>query len=115
MADDKNNQIHNVTSYNQSGGVTAHTVNIGPQRRKMDDALRNQILTQLPRDKEISVTAVMGDGEALEFALEINAFLHANGFKVPSATGISQAVFVGSVPPLQFDPTQNSLVVGSNR
>jgi hypothetical protein len=30
MAEDKKTVIHNVTSQNQSGGITAHTVNIGP-------------------------------------------------------------------------------------
>lgn len=115
MADDKENEIHIVTSHHQSGGITAHTVNLGQGQRKIDQALANQILTQLPKDKEIDVVAVMGDSEAFTFAIEINAFLRANGFITPHETNVSQGVFSGPVGPLVFNLPESQLIVGSKR
>ncbi|MCU1315946.1 MAG: hypothetical protein JWN63_1268 [Candidatus Acidoferrum typicum] len=92
VADDKR---INVTSINQSGGITAHTVVVGPAQRSMSgpgsDALRAQILRDLPRTKPITVMALMGDNESYRFAAEIHAFLKANGFKL-AEDGISQGV-----------------------
>ncbi len=89
----------NVTSNNQSGGITAHTVNLGPQARNMSDpwaARIKQQINDLPRDKPITVLAVMGDGEAAEFAVQLHAYLKAAGFQMASG-GIAQSIF--SQPP----------------
>jgi hypothetical protein len=57
MPDDKK---ISVTSYNQSGGITAHTVNVGTPPRTLSDSqsapLKAQILSKLSRTKPITVT-----------------------------------------------------------
>ena len=93
----------------------AFTAKIESGQRKIDLALANQMLTQLPRDKTIDIVAVMGDAEALTFATEINAFLRKNGFNTPHETNVSQAIFAGPVGPFNFDPSSNKLIVGSNK
>lgn len=103
MGQEKTSPIinQNVNSYNQSGGITAHTLNIGPTPRKLSDprseGLKAQILRELPRDKPITVIAVLGDGEAIQFAQEIHAFMKAQGFTMKEPNGISQSVFSGVV------------------
>jgi hypothetical protein len=98
MAEEKTPPIidHSVKSYNQSGGITAHTLNVGPTPRRLSDPptaeLKAQILRELPRDKPITVVAVMGDGEAIQFAQEIHSFMKTNGFNMREP---EQAVFTG--------------------
>lgn len=41
-------QVFNVTSHNQHGGITAGVVNVGPQPRKIDTRLMNQLRQILP-------------------------------------------------------------------
>lgn len=76
----------NVSSTGQSGGITAHTVNMGPRRRNLDGAegvgLKAQMLSELPRDKVINVSSVMNDHECFHFAAQIRDFLRQNGFRV---------------------------------
>jgi hypothetical protein len=106
----------NVTSHNQSGGITAHTVNVGPAPRNINApesaSLKAQMLRDLPRDKEITVMALMGDVEAAEFALQIHAFLKENGFKLKE-DGISQGVFTRPPRGLSFNSDDNTFVVGA--
>lgn len=83
----------NITSHNQMGGVTAHTVHMGRMARTITPALERQILTDLPRDKPITVIAVMGDSEACMFAEQIHAFLKAHNFNLAEPDGISQGMF----------------------
>jgi hypothetical protein len=106
----------NINSYNQMGGVTAHTVHVGRLPRTMNAALQNQILTQLPRDKPITVIAVMGDSEACLFAEQIHAFLKANDFPLKEDGGISQGVFTPMPKGLTVVPKEAGLdfVVGAN-
>ena len=70
--------------FGQQGGITAGTVNIGPQRRVLADEsfveMRNQLLA-LPRDRKISFIATMGDTETIEFRNQITEFMRSNGFK----------------------------------
>lgn len=74
----------NVTSYNQSGGITAHTVNIGPQPRTLSTMpkLTASLRDLVPKTKPVDVYAVMGDADGMQFASEIYAFLGANGYKL---------------------------------
>lgn len=110
----------NVTSHNQTGGITAHTVNMGPPRRDISAPmcvpLKEQIRREIPRDKPITVVAVMGDGEAAEFALQLHGYLKAQGYTMAEA-GISQAMY--STPPtnLNVQPSAGGLefVVGHYR
>src|SRR5690349_12902851 len=76
------NSIGNI--YNNQGLITQgqtgnNTIIQGPIPRRMAegraDSLKAQILRELPRDKRITVMAVMGDGEAVQFAQEIFAFM----------------------------------------
>lgn len=101
-----------VTSHNQSGGITAHTVNIGSQQRTITEALKQQIRTQVPRALPITVVAVMGDGEALRFAHELHAFLSSEGFPLRE-NGVSQAMYSEPVEGLAFNPVSAEFVVGN--
>ncbi len=106
-----------VTSYNKQGGITANSVTIGPPVRNLESPslqpLKQQILSQLPRDKEITVMAIMGDMESIDLAQQIHTFLKDNGFKLKEPKGISQGVFTGPVHGLQFNPDTNVFVVGA--
>ena len=100
--------IFNVTSSHQSGGITAGQVNIGPQPRKIDDNVRHQLreLVKARPGAPISVTAVMGDGEAYGFAEQIKNFLESEGLTVD---GINQAVYSGRIVGQEVNPDQNKL------
>lgn len=97
MTNDRDKYTVNITSHGQQGGITAHTVNIGPQQRSLSSpnaaALKQQILTQLSRAKPITVFCIMGDTEGYYFGMEIHAFMKANGFTMAEPDGISQGVF----------------------
>ena len=89
----------------------------GPQARSLEnptwgDPLKAQILSRLPRDKDITVMAPLGDAEAIDLALQIHAFLAANGFKMKKS-GISQGVFTQPQHGLNFNPETNTFIVGS--
>lgn len=103
----------NVTSNYQSGGITAHTVNVGPQPRVLVDDLTKPLLNQVPKSKPVNVTAVLGDGEAMSFATAITAFLRASGYNV---SGVNQSIFTtvvtGTVVTLEADKTE--IVVGTH-
>ena len=88
MSDEKNVFV---TSHNQMGGITAQTVNVGPQARTMNVQLGQNLLAAIPNDSEVTVTAVMGDGEAFGFANQVLAWIRENGF--PDAKGVDQAVY----------------------
>jgi excinuclease UvrABC ATPase subunit len=95
MSDDDNKNI-NINSYNQSGGITAYNVNIGPQDRKLTESTGQQLIDELKKrpDKEITVTAVMGDGEAFRFASQVKNFLTEKGY---DPKGVNQAVYTNPV------------------
>jgi len=84
-------------SFGQQGGITAGTVNIGPTKRSLSDSrtepLKTQMLSELPRDKPITVIGLLGDSESVGFATEIHAFLKGNGYNMREPGGISQSVF----------------------
>jgi hypothetical protein len=61
--------------------------------------------------------ALMGDGEAIQFAHEIHTFMKANSFTMKESDGISQAAFSGPVKGLQRrDEPDGSItfIVGAN-
>ncbi|MFZ8310592.1 hypothetical protein ACO1LC_14155, partial [Staphylococcus aureus] len=76
--------------------------------------LKAQLLSQLPRDKPINITTLMGDTESIEFGLQIFKFLKDNGF--PNVgDGISQSIFTGAPPHgLHFNTNTNEFIVGAN-
>lgn len=86
----------NVTSINQSGGITASQVIITPQIRKLDERISNQLLNILTNsDENIEINTVFGDSEAFQFATQVLDFLKIKGYK--NATGVNQSVFSAPV------------------
>lgn len=104
-----------VTSYNQMGGITAHTVNVGRASRTINDGLRNQILNELPRDKPITVLGLLGDPESCLLAEQIHSYLKDNDFPL-TEDGISQSVFSPTPKGLVVVPRGDRLdfIVGAN-
>ena len=80
------------------------------------DGLKRQILSDLPRDKPITVMTVMGDSEAINFAAQIHAFLKENGFPLAEQGGISQGAFTAPVNELNVrdDGKTRTFIVGAN-
>jgi hypothetical protein len=101
-------------------GQTGNNTIVGSIPRSIDqprmEALKRQILSELPKDKPITVMAVMGDSEAINFAVQIHSFLKANGFPLAEEGGISQGVFSGSVKGLgvRDDGKTRTFIVGAN-
>lgn len=108
MFNKNQNQNISITSNNQSGGITAHTVNIGSVRRQLDAASAQQLLQALPKNKPVKVIAVMGDQEAFAFATQILGHLKANGYQ---AEGVDQAVYSQPVVGQFINPTASGFEV----
>jgi hypothetical protein len=84
-----------ITSHNQSGGITAHTVNFGPTARAMNAQLGGQLKQMIPTTASVRVVSVLGDGEAFGFANQVLTWLKENGY--PKVEGVDQAVYSGPV------------------
>jgi hypothetical protein len=108
-----NNQNISITSNNQSGGITAHTVNIGSMRRQLDAASAQKLLQTLPKNKTVKVVAVMGDQEAFAFATQILGHLKANGYQ---AEGVDQTIYSQPVLGQFINPTDSGfeIVIGGH-
>ncbi len=105
-----------VTSHNQMGGVTAHTVNFGTQARQMNDQLGGQILTMIPKTASVRVVAVLGDGEAFGFANQILQWLKSNGYS--NSEGVDQAVYSNPVMGQNLNKksdTEYELIIGTRQ
>lgn len=78
-------QNTNVTSYNQSGGITAHTVNVGAIDRHLTPAQIQAIIGAagpfLPSDVEVPITAALGNQEAQRLASEFVSAIRQAGRK----------------------------------
>jgi hypothetical protein len=106
-------QIFNVTSHSQQGGITAGVVNVGPQPRRLDLAHRNQLAQLLPdKSRTVTIECVMGDSESFTFATEIKDYLKAQGYSV---NGIDQVVFAAPVLGQDFDPDTLTLTIGTRQ
>jgi hypothetical protein len=81
----------NITSNYQMGGITAHTVNFGPQARQMNERLGEQLKQRIPTSSKVNVVSVLGDGEAFGFANQVLQWLKGNGYA--NAKGVDQAVY----------------------
>ena len=90
-----NDNKMNVTSYHQSGGITAGVVNFAPAPRTLDADLRSALLSQVPINAKIDLVAVNGDPEAFALASQVKDFLISHNRHVG---GIAQAMF--NVPPM---------------
>ena len=99
-----------------NNNINCNTFNVAPPARNLDSPwggpLKAQILRDLPHDKEISVTGLMGDTESADLAQQIFNFLKANGFKL-KGEGIGLAVIIPPPHGLGFNSTTNDFVVGS--
>lgn len=102
-----------------SGGNNNITNYFGPQPRNLEApqfaGLKKQLLTELPSGMPITITAVMGDQDALLFGWQIYRFLQENGFKM-RVNQVTQSVFPTPVKGLMArrDPDQILLIVGYN-
>ncbi|HTD98465.1 MAG TPA: carboxypeptidase-like regulatory domain-containing protein [Mucilaginibacter sp.] len=110
------NQPTNVTSYFQSGGITAGQVIIAPPNRKLDENNSAQLLNSLPdKNEKINVTSVWGDSEAFGFATVISDFLKSKGYK--KIDGVDQSMFtrpvVGQI--IQRDSTGVKIIIGARQ
>lgn len=104
-----------VTSYNQSGGITAGTVNIGPQPRRFTTADAKALAERIPAGSAVTVIAMGPDSEALAFAFEVYSWLKASGYPVK---GPNEAW--GRLPPIHGQAINKTnggyeIVIGANR
>ena len=84
--------VYNVISHNQSGGITAGVVNFAKPGRHLNAALKKQLDEQFQNPTEkVRISALMGIGEALDFAEEIRQHLNQNGFDIKGVGQFMQA------------------------
>jgi hypothetical protein len=104
MGGDSKGDTINFTNIGQQGGVAAgkiEKIEIYGQApaRPPHDALRNDRLTKLPRDKPVMVFGTIHDSESMAFAREIHQFLSENGFKMTDSVAL-ESMFFGVRPTL---------------
>jgi hypothetical protein len=107
-------QVINVTSNHQQGGITAGVVNVSSQPRKFTTDAQQQIMQLLSgkSGQTITVTSTMGDGEAFSYATQIKTFLEVNGFSV---NGVNQAVYTRPVMGQNFNPNKLEILIGTKQ
>ena len=78
----------NITSNNQSGGITAHTVNqvhaLPP--RQLDKIEAMVMVREIPKDHIVTVAPEHGDAESYNYAQQIVAFLQEHGYSCDLGT-----------------------------
>lgn len=100
-----------VTSVGQQGGITAGIVNVGRPPRTLNDRFRTQLAQVLPdKSRVVTITSVLGDGEALSYAQQIKEYLVGQGYGVD---GVHQVVPARVVGPQEFDPKANRISIGN--
>ncbi len=100
-----------MTSHHQKGGITAGIVNVSPQPRKLDSKLKHQINELLPdKSNTVTVTSVMGDGEAFNFATQLKDYLESQGYDVK---GVNQAVFSKPIKGQNLHPGTQTFTIGT--
>ena len=89
-------ETHTVTSYNQSGGITAHTVNAFPESRRLNNEKCDSLSIKIYpyADRPILIDTVVNDREAMVFAKDTENCLHGKGFEVE---GIQKTMY--ELPP----------------
>ena len=87
-------EIHNVTSREQSGGITAHTVNLDTKpRRTLTPETKATLLRDLSNDRPVRVMGMNGDSESMSFANEIYDGLKANNYTMLNESAMSHQFF----------------------
>lgn len=112
--EEKNNIF--ITSNYQSGGITAHTVNMGLPPRSMNDFHANELKKILPNGSNVHVLAIAGDLEAANFAEGILNWLKLNGYNVHDSVGYG--MFFGKIMPQNFKQIGDNdyeLLIGANQ
>jgi hypothetical protein len=108
----------NVTSHNQSGGITAHTVNVAKPPARQLDAQAVALYNRIPLGAQVVITAVLNDVEAYSFAKQI--FDHLGGARPDlKLDGVKQGVFTPPVQGTQVNLNQHKggpveILVGGN-
>jgi hypothetical protein len=94
-----------VTSHNQSGGITAHTVNVdGRIRRSMSGEFKAGLLRDLSRDRPVHVMGLNANTESMAFANWIHGFLQANGFQMLNDTATCHMFFEPPIFNVKISP-----------
>jgi len=76
----------------------------------MDRGLQDQLDQSLPdKSLTVTITCVINDSEAFNFATEIKDYLTSQGYSVK----VTQAVFIPPIQGLQFDSETLTLNVGT--
>ena len=91
--DDDDKTIINISSTLQSGGITAHTVNMASPARHINASNAAQIKEVIEENEfeKITVTAALNDAEAFGLASEILELIKSLGYE---ADGVNQAVWM---------------------
>ena len=79
MSDEK--PAINITSHNQSGGITAHTVHVGKPEFELTDELIEAVLKHVQPGKPVELTAVGGQ-RALDMARRLEQRLALLGHEI---------------------------------
>jgi hypothetical protein len=74
----------NVTSYGQTGGITAHTVIVGTPKLTFDPTVAAQIVRSIPTTKPVALRSV-GSASDHAVANQYQAFLKQHGYHVSRA------------------------------
>lgn len=115
MSNENQRPIH-VESHDQQGGITAYQVNIQPGDRQLTPNVGQQVKDMLNKIKfkTIEVNAVMGDGEAFRFALQIRNYLVSGGFNIE---GVNQVLYTnppqGQIFEAPKDGGMVKIIIGS--
>lgn len=81
----------NITSVNQSGGITAHTVNMAPQPRHLSETQRQkivQLLKSAPKIAPLAIAYGEADAEQKQFALEVIEVLREAGCELEVSSAV---------------------------
>lgn len=105
--------VINVASHDQRGGITAGVLNVGARPRDLTPGLKQRLLEALPiKEGDVTVTSVMGDGEAFRFATKIMEYLVDQGYSVK---GVNQAVFSRPLEGQTIDPEKRTIRIGTRQ
>jgi hypothetical protein len=74
----------NVTSINQTGGITAGVINVGKPKRVFNEPQKSQLIKLIEENKDkfenINISAQMGCTECYEFGQQIQSFLESKDY-----------------------------------
>ena len=118
---DSTTEQHIITTNNQSGGITAHTVNIGvDEERHVTEIDKQKLNSELkPFAKgaaKILIIYLLDDSESKKFAMQIRKYLYSEGWGIPKLiSNIGDAPPKGEFnvhPPLTDDDVVVQITVG---